>query len=62
MMNAYNIDFGYAESSSDVYSTTKGTKDTKRKSKLMCFPFVHPTPAIARRSGEAGRFVFFVVR
>jgi hypothetical protein len=23
---------------------------------------VHPTPAIARRSGEAGGFVFFVVR
>jgi sugar phosphate isomerase/epimerase len=38
----------------------------------MCFPFVNPTPAIAlvrrsfnedgRRSGEAGGFVFFVVR
>ncbi len=29
---------------------------------MMCFPFVYPTPAIARRSGEAGGFVFFVVR
>jgi hypothetical protein len=42
------VQYGYAESSSDVYKTTKGTKDTKRKSKFMCFALVI--------------FVFFVVR
>jgi hypothetical protein len=32
--------YGYAGSPSDAYLTTKDTKGTKRKSKVMCFLFV----------------------
>jgi hypothetical protein len=43
-----NFLYGYTETSSEVTITTKSTKDTKEKSKIICFPFVI--------------FVFFVVK